>query len=74
MHPPLSIHHHFPLQALNSFGIAAHAAAYLRVTSVADLAAVIGFSEAHALPRLILAGQQSAVYARLQWPGAAHVQ
>ena len=62
MHPHLTILHHFPLKTLNSFGIAAYAAAYMRVTSLDDLAEVIGFSEAAALPRLILGGGSNVLF------------
>ena len=37
MHPHLAIASNFPLQTLNTFGIAAHAHAYLRIESLADL-------------------------------------
>ncbi|HEU4776875.1 MAG TPA: UDP-N-acetylmuramate dehydrogenase [Telluria sp.] len=46
----------FPLQALNTFGIAARARAYLRVTEIAQLAAVIADPALAALPRLLLGG------------------
>jgi UDP-N-acetylmuramate dehydrogenase len=62
MHSHLALHHQFPLKTLNSFGIAAHAAAYLRVRSVAELASVIRFSEAAHLPRLVLGGGSNVLF------------
>lgn len=47
---------HWPLQALNTFGIAATARAYLRVSSAADLQAVRANPALSALPRLVLGG------------------
>ena len=56
MHPNISIEQNFPLQSLNTLGIAARARAYLRVTSVAELAAVRADPALAALPRLLLGG------------------
>lgn len=52
----LTIAHDFPLQALNTFGIAAQAKAYLKVTSVELLAAVLADPALAAMPRLLLGG------------------
>jgi UDP-N-acetylmuramate dehydrogenase len=46
----------FPLQPLNTFGIAARARRYLRVTDPAQLAALAGDPTLAALPRLVLGG------------------
>ena len=46
----------FPLQSLNTFGIAARARAYLKVSSVAQLAAVMADPVLSAMPRLVLGG------------------
>jgi UDP-N-acetylmuramate dehydrogenase len=61
MHPDLSILPDFPLQRLNTFGIAATARAYLRVTSVAQLAAVMADPALAAMPRLLLGGGSNIV-------------
>jgi UDP-N-acetylmuramate dehydrogenase len=47
---------HWSLQALNTFGIAATARAYLRVSSSADLQAVRANTALSTLPRLVLGG------------------
>ncbi len=47
---------HWPLQALNTFGIAATARAYLRVSSAADLQAVRANPDLSTVPRLVLGG------------------
>ena len=52
---------HWPLQALNTFGIAATARAYLRVSSSADLQAVRANPALSALPRLVLGGGSNIV-------------
>ncbi len=62
MQPHLALEHHFPLQSLNSFGIAAHAAAYARITGVPQLAAVLGFADAAGLPRLVLGGGSNLLF------------
>jgi len=51
-----AVQHHFPLQSLNTFGIAAHAQAYLRVTSLAQLRAALADPALAAMPRLVLGG------------------
>ncbi|CDG84524.1 UDP-N-acetylmuramate dehydrogenase [Janthinobacterium agaricidamnosum] len=61
MHPQLPIQHNFPLQSLNSFGIAASAHAYLRVISLADLQAALADPVLAALPRLLLGGGSNIV-------------
>jgi UDP-N-acetylmuramate dehydrogenase len=57
--PPVA--NQWPLQALNTFGIAATARAYLRVTSAADLQAVCTNPDLSRLPRLILGGGSNLV-------------
>jgi UDP-N-acetylmuramate dehydrogenase len=52
---------HWPLQALNTFGIAATARAYLRVSSSADLQAVRANTALSTLPRLVLGGGSNLV-------------
>ena len=52
--PPVA--NQWPLQALNTFGVAATARAYLRVTSAADLQAVRANPDLSRLPRLVLGG------------------
>ena len=56
MQPDLQPVPDFPLQCLNSFGIAARARAYLRITSVAQLGAVLADPVLGAMPRLVLGG------------------
>jgi UDP-N-acetylmuramate dehydrogenase len=51
----------FPLQALNTFGIAARARAYLKVSSVAQLRAVLANPDLAAMPRLVLGGGSNIV-------------
>ncbi|MBY0241029.1 MAG: UDP-N-acetylmuramate dehydrogenase [Burkholderiaceae bacterium] len=46
----------FPLTSLNTFGIAAHAARYLRVESATQLQAALADPALAALPRLVLGG------------------
>lgn len=50
------IAYHFPLQAYNTFGIAAHARACVEVTSVRVLAAVLADPMLANLPRLVIGG------------------
>lgn len=52
----LSPVHDFPLTSLNTFGIAARAAAYLRIESGAQLQAALADPALAALPRLVLGG------------------
>ena len=61
MHPHLAIASNFPLQTLNTFGIAAHAHAYLRIESLADLQAVMADPPLAAMPRLVLGGGSNIV-------------
>ena len=56
MHPDLQILPNFPLQSLNTFGIAARARAYLRIDGVAQLRAVMADAQLAAMPRLLLGG------------------
>jgi UDP-N-acetylmuramate dehydrogenase len=56
MHPQSSIQHQFPLQSLNTFGIAATAHAYLRVTKTEQLLGALADPAWAALPRLVLGG------------------
>ncbi|MES2900550.1 MAG: UDP-N-acetylmuramate dehydrogenase [Pseudomonadota bacterium] len=56
MHADLPIVSDFQLQSLNTFGIAARAKAYLKVTSVAQLGAVMATPSLASLPRLVLGG------------------
>ncbi len=52
----LPIVHDFPLTSLNTFGIAARAARYLRVEQAAQLAAALADPQLAGLPRLVLGG------------------
>ena len=56
MFPQSAIAHHFPLQSLNTFGIAARAQAYARVTSAEQLLGIFAEPALAALPRLVLGG------------------
>jgi UDP-N-acetylmuramate dehydrogenase len=56
MQPLSSIQFQFPLQSLNTFGIAATAHAYLRVTNTEQLIGVYADTTWCALPRLVLGG------------------
>ena len=56
MQPLSSIQYQFPLQSLNTFGIAASAHAYLRVTNTEQLIGVYADTTWRALPRLVLGG------------------
>jgi UDP-N-acetylmuramate dehydrogenase len=56
MQPLSSIQYQFPLQSLNTFGIAASAHAYLRVTNTEQLIGVYADASWRALPRLVLGG------------------
>jgi len=68
MSKPLPIQHDFSLREHNSFGIAAKASAYLRVTSAEQLAAVRNDPELMKLPRLVLGGGSNIVLTR-DFPG-----
>jgi UDP-N-acetylmuramate dehydrogenase len=56
MHANLPIVHDFPLTALNTFGIAARAATYLKVESPAQLQAALAEPQLASQPRLVLGG------------------
>jgi UDP-N-acetylmuramate dehydrogenase len=56
MSPDLTLSRDFSLQPYNTFGLDAHAAAYLRVRSVAQLAAALAEPSLAAMPRLLLGG------------------
>ncbi len=58
------LRHDYPLRALNTFGIAAHAKAYLQVRSVAELRAVRDDPALMALPRLVLGGGSNLLLTR----------
>jgi UDP-N-acetylmuramate dehydrogenase len=55
------LQHNFSLQALNSFGIAARARAYVRVAELADLKQALADPALAALPRLVLGGGSNIV-------------
>jgi UDP-N-acetylmuramate dehydrogenase len=61
MHPQLTIVPDFPLQKLNTFGIAACARAYLAISDVAQLAALRADPVLAALPRRLLGGGSNIV-------------
>jgi UDP-N-acetylmuramate dehydrogenase len=52
----LPIVHDFPLTSLNTFGIAARAASYLRIDEAAQLQAALADPQLASLPRLVLGG------------------
>jgi len=56
MQPLSSIQYQFPLQSLNTFGIAASAHAYLRISNTEQLIGVYADANWRALPRLVLGG------------------
>jgi UDP-N-acetylmuramate dehydrogenase len=56
MHPQSSLQHNFPLQSLNTFGIAAHAQAFVRLTSAEQLLGILSDPGLASLPRLVLGG------------------
>jgi UDP-N-acetylmuramate dehydrogenase len=56
MHPQPFIQYQFPLQSLNTFGIAATAQAYVRVTQTEQLLGALADPALAALPRLVLGG------------------
>ncbi|MTV39257.1 UDP-N-acetylmuramate dehydrogenase [Duganella radicis] len=56
MSAPSSVQYQFPLQSLNTFGIAASARAYLRVTKKEQLLGVYADGAWAALPKLVLGG------------------
>ena len=61
MHSDLAIRPDFPLQRFNTFGIAARARAFMRVTAVAQLGAVLAHPEWSTMPRLLLGGGSNIV-------------
>ena len=69
MHPELTIEHNYSLQRLNTFGITANAAAYVRITSQAQLQAALQDPALSAMPRLILGGGSNIVLTG-DFPGA----
>ncbi len=56
MPPDLAISHNFSLKSCNTFGIDARARRYLRVASVAELAAALVHPALAGMPRLLLGG------------------
>lgn len=64
MYPHLDLAHDFPLQSLNTFGLAARARRYLRVRSAADLLAAMADAQLAALPRLVLGGGSNVLLTR----------
>jgi UDP-N-acetylmuramate dehydrogenase len=64
MHPHLSILQDFSLQSLNTFGIAARAARYLRVDSAGQLAAAGADPVLSRMPRLLLGGGSNLLFTR----------
>jgi len=64
MNLDLPIVHDFSLQSLNTFGLAARARRYLRITKVADLAAACAAPDLAALPRLVLGGGSNLLLTR----------
>jgi UDP-N-acetylmuramate dehydrogenase len=61
MQADLAILPDFPLQTLNTFGIAARARAYLKLDSVAQLVAAMADPALAAMPRLLLGGGSNIV-------------
>ena len=61
MLPDLAIAHDFSLKSCNTFGIDARARCYLRIHSVAELAAALATPALAALPRLLLGGGSNIV-------------
>jgi UDP-N-acetylmuramate dehydrogenase len=61
MPPDLAISHDFSLKSCNTFGIDARARRYVRIGSVADLAAALAAPELAGLPRLVLGGGSNIV-------------
>ena len=64
-----TIEHNYSLQRLNTFGITANAAAYVRITSQAELQAALQDPALSAMPRLILGGGSNIVLTG-DFPGA----
>ncbi|MES2758716.1 MAG: UDP-N-acetylmuramate dehydrogenase [Pseudomonadota bacterium] len=61
MLPDLAIRHDFSLQSCNTFGIDARARRYLRIGSVAELAAALAHPQLAGMPRLLLGGGSNIV-------------
>ncbi len=61
MPPDLAIAHDFSLKSCNTFGIDARARRYLRIDSVAELAAALAEPSLAAMPRLVLGGGSNIV-------------
>ena len=61
MSPELTIEPNYPLQALNTFGITAQAAAYVRITSTSQLQAALQDPALAGMPRLVLGGGSNIV-------------
>lgn len=64
MPAPSSVLYQFPLQSLNTFGIAASAHAYLRVTKKEQLLGVYADGAWVSLPKLILGGGSNLLFTR----------
>lgn len=64
MHPDLALQHNFPLTALNTFGIAARAAVYLRLETLAQLQSAMADTRLAAMPRLLLGGGSNILLTR----------
>ncbi|HEX9174148.1 MAG TPA: UDP-N-acetylmuramate dehydrogenase [Telluria sp.] len=64
MHPHLSIVKDFSLESLNTFGLAARAAYYLRVEAADQLAAVCADPALSSMPRLLLGGGSNLLLTR----------
>lgn len=62
MLPDLAIRHDFSLKFCNTFGIDARARRYVRVESVAELAAALAHPELAGMPRLLLGGGSNIVF------------
>lgn len=62
MPPDLVISHNYPLQACNTFGIAARARCHVPITSVAELAAALADPRLAGMPRLLLGGGSNIVF------------
>ena len=61
MPPDLTIAHDFPLASCNTFGIDARARCYVRIASVAELAAALADPRLAGMPRLLLGGGSNIV-------------